>query len=300
MSSPDFIEIHDEPDIRGNIKTVLEALKALAGRKKPAEDELSWALKWQDLLVVKKPPRLMVQFQFRIKTNLWVYRFGLARSFAGTYGAAAPEFVNPLAHFERNQCRRPAIPFLESALTAAGAEYVKCCEYAFDDKFLYDCVNLSETLETVGTRAHTGVIQYISKMLTAPLPPLSLQQLRVMLHGLTWHVVNRTLRTPHSRPLSLSTKSTSSSPTSSSMTYPQLTLAPELIPGHETLLSFSLENEQLEEHLYVAFLSGAVTIFALLSKKEGAYVVEIPDDLRAAGTIFVVVFKGEKRLYWTM
>ncbi|KAF8800972.1 hypothetical protein BYT27DRAFT_7198753, partial [Phlegmacium glaucopus] len=45
-----FIEIHDEPDIRGNIKTVLEALKALAGRKKPAEDELSWALKWQDLL----------------------------------------------------------------------------------------------------------------------------------------------------------------------------------------------------------------------------------------------------------
>ncbi|KAF8801243.1 hypothetical protein BYT27DRAFT_7198601 [Phlegmacium glaucopus] len=37
-SSPDFIEIHDEPDIRGSSKTVLEALKALAGRKKPAED----------------------------------------------------------------------------------------------------------------------------------------------------------------------------------------------------------------------------------------------------------------------
>ncbi|KAF8806053.1 hypothetical protein BYT27DRAFT_7242935 [Phlegmacium glaucopus] len=50
MSSPDFIEIHDEPDIKGSSKTVLEALKALAGRKKPAEDELSWASKWQDLL----------------------------------------------------------------------------------------------------------------------------------------------------------------------------------------------------------------------------------------------------------
>ncbi|KAF8802898.1 hypothetical protein BYT27DRAFT_7196233, partial [Phlegmacium glaucopus] len=33
MSSPDFIEIHDEPDIKGSSRTVLEALKALAGRK---------------------------------------------------------------------------------------------------------------------------------------------------------------------------------------------------------------------------------------------------------------------------
>ncbi|KAF8811652.1 hypothetical protein BYT27DRAFT_7183788 [Phlegmacium glaucopus] len=46
-----FIEIHDEPDIKGSSKKVLEALKALAGRKKPAEDKLSWASKWQDLLI---------------------------------------------------------------------------------------------------------------------------------------------------------------------------------------------------------------------------------------------------------
>ncbi|KAF8812169.1 hypothetical protein BYT27DRAFT_6428365 [Phlegmacium glaucopus] len=50
MSSPDFIKIHDEPDIKGSSRTVLKALKALAGRKKLAEDELSWASKWQDLL----------------------------------------------------------------------------------------------------------------------------------------------------------------------------------------------------------------------------------------------------------
>ena len=76
-------------------------------------------------------------------------------------------------------------------------------------------------------------------------------------------------------------------------TYPQLTLAPKLIPGHENQVSFSLEN-QLEsgEHLYVAFLTGAATIFAPLDKRENNYYVEIPEDLKSAGTVFVVIFKG--------
>jgi len=59
-------------------------------------------------------------------------------------------------------------------------------------------------------------------------------------------------------------------------------------------VSFSPAENELDEqdHLYVAFLSGAATIFAPLDKKEGDYVVEIPNDLKAAGTVFVVVFKG--------
>lgn len=42
----------------------------------------------------------------------------------------------------------------------------------------------------------------------------------------------------------------------------------------------------------MAFLSGAATIFAPLNKKENNYSVEIPEGLRATGTVFVVVFKG--------
>ncbi|KAF8804845.1 hypothetical protein BYT27DRAFT_7258755 [Phlegmacium glaucopus] len=49
---------------------------------------------------------------------------------------------------------------LESALTAAGTEYVKPCEYTFDDKSPYDFVDLSEALETVGTSVYTGAIQW--------------------------------------------------------------------------------------------------------------------------------------------
>ena len=76
-------------------------------------------------------------------------------------------------------------------------------------------------------------------------------------------------------------------------TYPQLTLAPKLIPGHENEVSFSFENPlENGEHLYVAFLTGAATIFAPLDKKEDKYVVEIPEDLKSAGTVFVVIFKG--------
>lgn len=54
----------------------------------------------------------------------------------------------------------------------------------------------------------------------------------------------------------------------------------------------SLDNE----HLYVAFLSGAATIFAPLDKKGDNYFVEIPEDLKAVGTVFVVVFKGGENI----
>lgn len=50
-----------------------------------------------------------------------------------------------------------------------------------------------------------------------------------------------------------------------------------------------MENE---EHLYVAFLTGAATIFAPLDKREDNYFVDIPEDLKSAGTVFVVIFKG--------
>ena len=58
-----------------------------------------------------------------------------------------------------------------------------------------------------------------------------------------------------------------------------------------SLLKFEnpLENG---EHLYIAFLTGAATIFAPLDKKEDKYVVEIPEDLKSAGTVFVVIFEG--------
>lgn len=46
------------------------------------------------------------------------------------------------------------------------------------------------------------------------------------------------------------------------------------------------------ERLYVAFQTGAATIFAPLDKKEDNYFVEIPEDLKSAGTVFVIVFKG--------
>lgn len=46
----------------------------------------------------------------------------------------------------------------------------------------------------------------------------------------------------------------------------------------------------------MAFLSGAATIFAPLNKKEDTYVVEIPGDLKAAGTVFVIVFKGGENI----
>lgn len=74
-------------------------------------------------------------------------------------------------------------------------------------------------------------------------------------------------------------------------------LAPKLIPGQETQVSFSLEqNLDNGEHFYVAFLSGAATIFAPLNNVESKYVVEIPEDLRAAGTVFVIIFKGGENI----
>ncbi|KAF8803462.1 hypothetical protein BYT27DRAFT_7260208 [Phlegmacium glaucopus] len=162
-------------------------------------------------------------------------------------------------------------------LTAAGVEYAEPWEYAFDDKSPYDCV--SGTLETA---AYTGAIQYISNDAYST---TAASIITIAARHASW--IN--LADPSHRRPSLQHRLQLHQ-------YPQLSLTPELIPRHETLFSFSLENEQLEEQLYVAFLSGAATIFALISKNEGNYVVETPEYLRAAGTVVVVVFKGEKNI----
>ena len=75
------------------------------------------------------------------------------------------------------------VQFLESALTAAGDDYVKPCEYILYVSFFFyprvliahaasfsfsndnsprEFIDLSEALETIGTSAYTGAIQYIS------------------------------------------------------------------------------------------------------------------------------------------
>ena len=131
------------------------------------------------------------------------------------------------------------VQFLESALTAAGAEYVKPCEYAlcvFSTCFFFvfrslmlpssfsstdnsprEFIDLSEALEIVGTSAYTGAIQYISNdvshfvssfkvytdtftnRVTPLLLPLSLQQKHVTPRGSTQQFVNKTRGTPRLR-----------------------------------------------------------------------------------------------------
>ncbi|KAF8800079.1 hypothetical protein BYT27DRAFT_7263222 [Phlegmacium glaucopus] len=238
------------------------------------------------------------------------YEYGLSRYSKEDFKKAGyPDWVR--ARFEQIfEHEKTHVQFLESALTAAGDEYVKPCEYTFDDKSPYDFINLSEALETVGTSAYTGAIQYISNdaYSTAAASILATEARHA-----SW--INSAVRkqnpwnTAFETPLTInqvySIVSSFIKPDSCPQSnypllppnhhaYPQLTLAPKLIPGHETQISFSLENEP--EHLYVAFLSGASTIFAPLGKKDGNYVVEIPEDLKAAGTVFVVVFKGEENI----
>jgi len=205
------------------------------------------------------------------------------------------------------------VQFLESALTAAGAEFVQPCEYVFPDNSLHEFIDLSEALETVGTSAYTGAIQYITNdgYTTAAASILATEARHA-----SW--INSAVRkqnpwnTAFETPLTVNQVNSFASnfikqgscPTSNDVllppnlrAYPQLMLAPKLIPGQETQVSFSLEqNLDNGEHLYVAFLSGAATIFAPLKNVEDKYVVEIPEDLRATGTVFVIIFKGGENI----
>lgn len=110
------------------------------------------------------------------------YKHGLSRYSKEDFKKAGyPAWVR--GRFEQiYEHERTHVQFLESALTAAGAEYVKPCEYilcaylplsssGFDgwwfstfsnDNSPHEFIDLSEALETAGTSAYTGAIQYIS------------------------------------------------------------------------------------------------------------------------------------------
>ena len=158
------------------------------------------------------------------------YKHGLSRYSKEDFKKAGyPAWVR--GRFEQiYEHERTHVQFLESALTAAGADYVKPCEYVLCVFFLphssscFDCwwrstfsnynspeefIDLSEALETAGTSAYTGALQYISNdvgvpysffhgvlwdfiiRVTLPLLPLFLQQKHVMLRGSTRLFVNK-------------------------------------------------------------------------------------------------------------
>lgn len=164
------------------------------------------------------------------------YKHGLSRYSKEDFKKAGyPAWVR--GRFEQiYEHERTHVQFLESALTAAGAEYVKPCEYILcvfciplssscfvywwcstfsNDKSPREFIDLSEALETAGTSAYTGVIQYISNVVfissfmeltwhfpirvTLPLQPLFLQRKHVTRRGSTRQFVNKTLGTPPSR-----------------------------------------------------------------------------------------------------
>lgn len=151
-------------------------------------------------------------------------------------------------------------------------------------------IDLSEALETVGTSAYAGAIQYLSNDVGLPyvllynlhwyvtnrvtplLLPLSSQQKHVTPRGSTQQCVNKTLGTPHlryvyivllaichfswlcfNRLLSLSTKSTILPRTSSSLVLAPMTLFSHLI-STPTLNSHSLLNSFQVKKLKSPFL----------------------------------------------
>lgn len=205
------------------------------------------------------------------------------------------------------------VQFLESALTAAGAEFVQPCEYIFTENSLREFIDLSEAMETVGTSAYTGGIQYITNdgYTTAAASILATEARHASWINSAvrkqnpWNTAFETPLTVNQvHNLALNFIKQGSCPTSNDgllpsnlRAYPQLTLAPKLIPGQENQVSFSLDQNLNDgEHCYVAFLSGAATIFAPLKDVEDKYVVDIPQDLKAAGTVYVVIFKGGKNI----
>ncbi|CAA7268585.1 unnamed protein product [Cyclocybe aegerita] len=210
--------------------------------------------------------------------------------------------------------------FIESAITASGSPHVGPCRYEFYDNDVRAFVDASAAIETIATGAYTGLLQFFNNRayVTAGASILAVEArqaawINSAVRKLNpWNAAFETPLTPNAVLTLLSNffnfencpKENHALLPPGVHPYPRLAIAPILVPGQPAEISFPYPQIGGGERLYVAFLSGAETIFAPLQEKEDGkdkdnkkrYFVEIPRDLAGRGTVYVIVVRGRENI----
>ncbi|KAJ3508468.1 hypothetical protein NLJ89_g5737 [Agrocybe chaxingu] len=192
--------------------------------------------------------------------------------------------------------------FIESAITASGSPHVGPCRYEFYDNDVRAFVDASAAIETIATGAYTGLLQFFNNRayVTAGASILAVEARQA-----AW--INSAVRKLNPWNAAFETPLTPNAVLTLLSNFFNFENCPkETTPSSHPPAEISFPYPQIggNERLYVAFLSGAETIFAPLQEKEDGkdkdhkkrYFVEIPRDLAGRGTVYVIVVRGRENI----